>query len=247
MRSRVLSTLLIDLVLLFGIGSPGVVAQEATPVLDPALFSTVITNPLFPLASIREEVLEGEDRDGDRAVTVRIEVVVLPETTTVAGIEVAVVEVKEYADGEITERTLDYYAQHVDGTVYYLGEDVDNYEDGEVVGHEGAWLAGEGENQAGVYMPAQVEVGQTFEQELAPGVAEDMSTVIAVDETVETPAGTFTGCIIVEDLDPLSGDTGEKAYCPGVGIARETSTGYVVELVSVDPMPEATPATPSGG
>lgn len=249
MAYRQCRSLLLGLVLVLGIGAPGIAAQEATPALDPGAFSPTITNPLFPLASIREEVLEGEDEatGNGEPVAIRIEVVVLKETKVIAGIEATVVEVTEYADDEVTERTLDYYAQHSDGTVYYLGEDVDNYRDGKLVGHEGEWLAGEGENQAGIYMPASVEVGTVFEQERAPGVAEDQSTVIAIDETVDTPAGTFTGCILVEDLDPLSGDTGQKSYCPGVGIASEESPGYFVALVHVDPAPEATPATPSGG
>ena len=39
-------------VLLFGLGAPNLSAQETTPVLGPSSFSPVVTNPLFPLASI---------------------------------------------------------------------------------------------------------------------------------------------------------------------------------------------------
>jgi hypothetical protein len=244
MAPRFLLSLLAGSVLVLGLGAPSLLAQEATPVLDPDAFSPVVTNPLFPLASIRQEVLEGEELDpeSDELLAVRIEMVVLPETKTITGIEATVVEVREYENGELAERTLDYYAQHEDGTVYYLGEDVDMYEDGELVGHEGAWLAGDGKNQAGIYMPAHLEVGQTFEQERAPGVAEDRSTVTAVGETVETRAGTYRNCIVAEDFDPLSGGKGKKFYCPGVGIAREESQGYSVALVRVETSTEATPS-----
>jgi hypothetical protein len=246
MIPRFLLSLVACSVLLLGLGAPGLLAQEATPAFDPADFSPVVTNPLFPLAAIRQEVFEGEEQDpgNDEPVVIRVEMTVLPETKTIAGIEATVVEVMEYADGELTERTLDYYAQHRDGTVYYLGEDVDVYDDGEIVGHEGAWLAGESKNQPGVYMPANLEVGQVFEQERAPGVAEDQSTVTAVGESLETRAGTYEDCIVAEDLDPLSGEEGQKIYCPGVGIAREESPGYAIALVSVEP---STEATPSGG
>ncbi len=161
-----------------------------------------------------------------------------------AGVEVTVAEVKEYEDGELVERTLDYYAQDADGTVYYLGERVDMYEEGTVVGHQGTWLAGEGANQPGVYMPAQPEVGQVFEQERAPGVAEDQSTVLAVDQTIDTPAGEFSGCLHVEDLAPVEGGTGEKYYCPGVGITRDTWESGYLDLVSFE---STEPATPTGG
>jgi hypothetical protein len=241
---RFLLSLLASSVLVLALGMPSVLAQEVTPVIDPASFSSVVTNPLFPLASIRQEVFEGEEQDpeSDEPIAIHIELAVLPETTTIAGIAATVVEVNEYEDGELVEHTLDYYAQHRDGTVYYLGEDIDTYEEGEVVGHEGAWLAGEGANQPGVYMPAHPEVGQTFEQERAPGVAEDQSTVLAVDQTIVTPAGEFSGCLHVEDVAPIEGSTGEKHYCPGVGIAREEFANGYLDLVSFESVASATPA-----
>jgi hypothetical protein len=227
-------------------GHPRVIAQEATPAVDLSRLSPIVTNPFFPLASLRSTVLEGEEVDPETGETIqtRVELAVLPETTTVAGVEVTVAEVKEYEDGELVERTLDYYAQDAEGTVYYLGEHVDMYEEGTVVGHQGTWLAGEGENQPGIYMPADLEVGQVFEQEQAPGVAEDRSTVLAVEQTIVTPAGELSGCLHVEDLAPIEGGTGEKFYCPGVGIAREAFEGGSLDLVTFE---STAPSTPSAG
>jgi hypothetical protein len=223
----------------------GARAQEATPVVDLAGVSPVITNPFFPLSSLRSLVYEGEERDEEdgEATQLRVEVTVLPETATVAGVPTTVAEVKEYEDGELVESTLDYYVQAADGAVYYMGESVAMYEDGELVGHRGAWLAGEGENQPGVFMPARPELGQTFEQERAPGIAEDRSTVIAVDQTITTPAGRFDGCLRVEDFAPLDNETGYKHYCPGVGIAREEFANGYLDLVRFENQTQATPAT----
>jgi hypothetical protein len=150
------------------------------------------------------------------------------------GIEATVVEVHEYADGELTERTLDYYAQDETGTVYYLGEDVDMYENGAVASHEGAWQTGEGENQAGIFMPAEPAVDMAFEQERAPGVAEDRSTVIAVGESVTVPAGTFSGCMRTEDINPLDDATEFKIYCPGIGVVHEENEEGTLDLVSFE-------------
>jgi hypothetical protein len=215
-------------------------ARDATPVapvdLDPARFSPVVSNPFFPLASVRIKIFEGEFTDEETGETVveRIEEGVLPDTVMIAGIEATVVEVHEYADGALTERTLDYYAQDKDGTVYYLGEDVDMYEDGEIVSHEGAWRTGEGDNLAGVFMPAEPAVDMTFEQERAPGVAEDRSTVIAVGETVTVPAGTFAGCMRTEDVNPLDDATEFKLYCPGIGVVREENDEGALDLISFE-------------
>lgn len=209
--------------------------EPATPALDPADFQARVDNPFFPLIPNGKQVYEGEevDRETGETIDIRIESTVLSETDVVAGVEVTVVEVKDFEDGELVESTLDYYAQHKDGTVYYLGELVDEYEDGEVVGHGGQWLAGEEDNKPGIFMPAEPQVGDEFEQERAPGVAEDRSKVVAVDQTVATPAGTFSGCIRTEDFDPLGDVTEFKYYCPDVGLVREEPPDGFVDLIGM--------------
>jgi hypothetical protein len=107
------------------------------------------------------------------------------------------------------------------------------YEDEQLVSHEGTWIAGEGANQAGEFMPAEPRVGDRFTQEQAPGVAQDISTVVAIDLTLETPVGTFSGCIKTQDLNPLDQAIEHKYYCPGVGLVREESADGSLDLVSV--------------
>jgi hypothetical protein len=209
--------------------------EEGTPAtgLNPADFQASVDNPFFPLSSLGLTVFEGQEpTDAGEVVQVRLETTVLPDTDVVAGIEVTVVEDKAFEDGELVESTLDYYAQHKDGAVYYLGERVDEYENGEVVSHTGQWLAGEGDNQPGIFMPAEPKLGDEFEQERAPGLAEDRSKVIAVDQSVTTPAGTFTGCIKTEDFDPLGNLTEFKYYCPNVGFVREDVEDGQIDLIS---------------
>jgi len=204
------------------------------PALEPADLQARVDNRFFPLTPNGTFVYEGEEVDPETGETikVRVESTVLSETDVVAGVEVTVVEAKDFEDGELVESTLDYYAQHKDGTVYYFGERVDEYDGGEVVGHGGQWLAGEGDNQPGIFMPAEPQVGDEFEQERAPGVAEDRSKVVAVDETVATPAGTFSGCIKTEDFDPLGDVTELKFYCPDVGLVREEPPDGFIDLIS---------------
>ena len=209
---------------------------SATPgaTLNPADFKPVIDNPLFPLSSLGPKVFEGEEKDPDtgEVIKTRLESTVLPQTTTVAGVEVLVLEEKDYTNGELVESTLDYFAQHRDGQVYYFGERVDEYEGGKVVGHTGQWLAGENGNVQGVFMPVSPRVGDTFEQEKAPGVAEDRSKVVATDESVTTPAGAFSGCIKTEDFSPLDNVTEFKYYCPDVGLVREEPPDGYLDLTS---------------
>ena len=208
--------------------------KPKVPSIDPADFQAKVDNPLFPLASLGPKVFEGEETDPEtgEVIETRLESTVLPDTDVLAGVEVTVVEEKDYEDGELIESTLDYYAQHQDGSVYYFGERVDDYEDGQVVGHSGTWLAGEGENRPGIFMPARPEVGQEFEQERAPGVAEDRSKVVALDQAVETPAGSFSGCVKTEDFSPLDNVTEFKYYCASIGLVREEPPDGHLDLIS---------------
>jgi len=203
--------------------------------LDPDDFSTTIDNPFFPLSSLGPKVLEGPETDPDTGITVtaRLESTVLDKTRKVAGIEVLVLEEIAYEDGEVIEVALDFFAQHEDGAVYYFGEKVDNYVDGKIDNHDGSWLAGKNGAQPGIVMPAQPVVGQTFKQENAPGVAEDQVTILALNESVSTPAGNFSGCLKAEDSSPLNpGVIDIKFYCPGVGQVREAGLDGFIELIS---------------
>jgi hypothetical protein len=204
--------------------------------IKPDNFTNVIDNPLFPLSSTPELVYQGEETDPDTGETIEVRVVmtVLPDEKSVAGVQVLVVRDDAYEDGELIESTLDYFAQHTDGSVYYFGEDVNNYEDGELKDHEGSWLAGEGENQPGIIMPPSPQVGDVFQQEKAPGIAEDEMTVLSISEEVTVPAGTFTDCVKTEDVNPLdqNGHVEYKYYCPDVGFTREEFEEGSLELVS---------------
>src|SRR4029450_13919432 len=88
------------------------------------------------------------------------------------------------------------------------------------VSHEGVWRADTRGNAPGIFMPADPQDGMTFQQEAAPGVAEDTATIIDVGRTVKTPAGTFTDTIRVCDFNPLDRSKGVKAYQRGVGVVQ---------------------------
>ena len=81
-------------------------------------------------------------------------------------------------------------------------------------------------------MPAKLVLGQTFEQEKAPGVAEDQSKVVAMDQTVTTPGGSFSRCMKTEDFSPLDNATAFKFYCPDIGLVREEPPGGHLDLIN---------------
>jgi hypothetical protein len=190
-------------------------------------FTWKVDHPLVPLTTVRRTDFEGREDDTKTRVVSKV----LDKTTRVNGVRVAIVDVREYEDGELVEHTRDYFAQDRKGRVWYFGERVDDIENGRVVGHEGEWLAGKGRAKPGLYMPAEPKVGKVFEQERAPGVAEDRSRVVAVGLAVEAPAGRFEGCIKTRDYAPLDKRSEFKFYCPGVGLVREKARDARLDLV----------------
>lgn len=178
-------------------------------------FTSDVDNPFFPLPVGHRLVLEGPEQGQE----VLVRITVLDETEVVAGVETRVVEEYEEIGGRPVEVSRNYFAQTTDGTVCYFGEEVDMLDaSGNVTSHQGAWRAGDGGAQPGIFMPASPEVGQAYQQEVAPGVAEDQAQVTALDETTEVPAGTFEDTVTMVDLDPIGGGKDTKVYARAVGL-----------------------------
>ena len=230
---------LIGLIVAVGFALPhsaGATTPEEMPAHRLADLSAAVDHPLVPLASVPAKTFTGEEIDPETGekIALRIEETVLTRPEQVAGVPVTVLKVDDYHNGELVKTTEDYFAQAPDGTVYYLGERVDELRDGQIVGHEGAWLAEPNGNPPGLFMPTAPTAGNTFNQEQIPGVAEAQSKVIAVDQTVTSASGTFVGCIQTEDLELLDGTTEQKYYCPGVGLVREEFPGGHIDLLTFE-------------
>jgi hypothetical protein len=89
------------------------------PVLDPAHFVAVIDNPYFPLPVGRTLVYTGV-KDGQSQTDT---VAVTDQKKVILGITATVVSDVATHDGNVLEKTFDYYAQDDQGNVWYLGED----------------------------------------------------------------------------------------------------------------------------
>jgi hypothetical protein len=182
-------------------------------------FSSTGSNPFFILEPGYRLILEGEE-DGE---LVHLTITVLNQTKVIDGIETRVVKERELQDGELAEISLNYFAIcNRTNSVFYFGEDVDIYENGVIVDHEGAWRAGVDGAKAGIIMPGTVLLGARYFQELAPDVALDRAEIVSLSATVSTPAGTFEKCLKTRETTPLEpGEEEFKWYAPGVGLVRD--------------------------
>lgn len=159
----------------------------------------------------------------------RLIIAVLDETKEINGIRTRVVEEREEVNGELYEISRNFFAiDEETGDVFYFGEEVDFYENGEIVRHSGEWLAYEDGNKPGLIMPGNPQVGMKYYQEIAPGVAMDRAEVITVSETYATPAGEFENCLVTEESSPLEPLVKEKkTYAPGIGMIQDESLKLV--------------------
>jgi hypothetical protein len=177
---------------------------------------TDITNPLFPISTLESAVLLGKV-DGK---PFRSETTLLPETATVdwdgQRIEVALSQYVAYLDGRIQEIALDRYAQADDGSVWYLGEDVFDYEDGSIAVSEGTWLAGR-DGPPAMIMPAHPQPGQAFRAENVTGVVFEELRVRDVDLTVDGPSGKVPGAVTMDELHVDGVTISGKTFAPGYG------------------------------
>lgn len=153
----------------------------------------------------------------------KVAITVLDETKEVAGVTTRVVEEREWKNDQLIEISLNYFAiDEETGDVFYLGEGVDDYKNGEVVAHAGAWLAGENGARPGLIMPGNPVVGMRYFQEIAPDVAMDRAEVVSVSETFETPAGTFSQSLRTKEGTALNkGQKEFKTYAPEIGLIQD--------------------------
>ena len=172
------------------------------------------------------QVILGGQEDGEE---LQLVMTVLNETKVVDGVETRVVEEKETEGGNLVEVSRNYFAMcKPTNNAIYFGEDVDMYEGGKVVSHEGAWLAGQNGSKAGMIMPGKAEVGLKYYQETAPGVAEDRAEIISVNDTLNTPAGTFKQVLKTEETNALKpGEKENKFYAPGIGLIQDEAIKLV--------------------
>ena len=186
--------------------------------VDAADFVANVDNPYFPLVPGTVLVYEGRS-DGEReVVTIRV----TDQTKEILGVVCTVVRDTVEVAGEVHEDTFDWYAQDVDGNVWYMGEDTKEYEEGKVVSTEGSWEAGVDGALPGIIMPAAPEVGLAYTQEHYAGEAEDKGRVVSLGEHVEVPYGSFDDVVVTEDWTPLEPRILEhKYYAAGVGVVFE--------------------------
>ena len=216
---------------------PAFGTDYAANFVDPLeIGNTVAANPWFPLVTGNHWVYEGGAET--------IEVTVTGDTKLIDGVTCVVVIDIVTEDETVIEITNDWFAQDVDGNVWYCGEIAENFEEfegddtvgPELVDIEGSWKAGRDNAEPGVLLPLDPQVGDVIRQEVLQTDAEDVIEILAVDASETAPGAACDGtCLMTRDFTPLEPGVSEhKFYAPGIGMIVELNpdTNERVELIT---------------
>jgi hypothetical protein len=192
---------------------------------------TTIDNPYLPLSKFSRCTLKGHE--GAQKLRIRRSVLDRTRTFDVDGVAIEAVVVKDrvWADGKLIERTIDFFAQDDAGAVHYLGENVDNIRDGQVVNHHGGWLYGRDTQKIGVLMPGDPHVGVHWLSEDAPPITIEHDRVVSEVPGVTVGGHAYDKAIKVREFALPDKEVEYKVYAKGVGVVQELPPDGDVGLV----------------
>jgi len=202
------------------------------PVIDPSNFVAQVDNPYFPLTPGTTFISEGQTQQGFE----HDEFAVTRRTRVILGVRCVEVHDTVTTDGQLTEDTLDWFAQDRNGNVWYFGENTHELENGLITTIEGTFMAGVNGDKPGIIMKAHPNIGDFYRQEFSLNNAEDFAETRSLTQTVHVPTGTFHNCLKSKETTPLEPDLLEyKYYAPGVGnvLTVDARTGDRSELVRI--------------
>jgi Ca2+-binding RTX toxin-like protein len=211
----------------------GAAKAAPQPAFNPSNFVKGVTNEYFPLQPGATYIYEGDSAEGHALDRFTI----THNTVKILGVECIEVRDNAYLDGELIERTRDWFAQDRDGNVWYFGEATEEIENGVVVSTKGTWKAGVNGALPGIIMEADPKTGDTYGQEFAPGIAEDKATVLGDEFHTNTVYGNFNEVLKTKDFTPLEpGKFEHKFYAEGVGqiLTINPITGTRTDLVRIE-------------
>ncbi|MFC9068710.1 MULTISPECIES: hypothetical protein [Streptomyces] len=189
--------------------SPAPTSPAPSPSIDPAEFVDEIDNPYLPLAPGTGHHFDGICPTGPASLVTEV----TQDREEIMGVSTLVVRERRTCEGEPVAEVRQFYAQDEGGNVWYFGRDAG--------GGDASWRAGTDGAQPGVVMLAEPMVGEIYQQEFVPGVAEDEGQVISMSEDLTISLGQFSEVLKIREssrLDP--GVVTEKYYAKELGLIR---------------------------
>jgi len=214
--------------------NPEAASNEPAPTIEPtadpefslpdfegAKFSdpTNIDNKYFPMVPGTKLVFDGFTEEAGRQIPHSIVFYVTDLVKEIMGVRTVVAYIEDYSDGKLVEAEIAFYAQATDGTVWFMGEYPEEYENGVMI-EAPAWIPGLKGAQAGIVMQADPKLNQpSYAQGWGPAVNwTDRGHVVGMEDQVCVPVDCYSNVLVTEEFSQTEPDAFQvKYYAPGVG------------------------------
>ena len=217
--------------------------------LNPSNFArpTAINNAWFPLKPGTQFVYEGYTVEDGQAVHHRLVFAVTDLTKVIGGVRTVVAWIVDYSNDQLVEKEISFYAQDNDGTIWYLGEHPEAYQDGQFV-EAPTWIHGIEGGLAGIKMKAAPRLGMPrYSSGWGPGVGfTDRAQVTQMGKWISVPFGNYGDTLVIAESSESEPNAFQlKSFARGVGTVRigwsgADATHETLELVDrVQLSPEA--------
>ena len=196
------------------------------PPLDKSAFSnsTKIDSTWMPLKAGAQWTMEGRANRGGGVLPHQIVFTVTDLVEVIDGVPNVVTWDVDTDKGTTSEAELAFFAQDDNGNIWNFGEYPEEYKGGKFSGAPSTWLAGQDHAEAGVQVPAKVQIGTPeVLQGSSPSVDFlDCAKDVKTEDHVCVPTGCYDKVRVVDERSPLAPDTGvqTKSYAPGVGVVK---------------------------
>jgi len=216
----------------------GSTSPHGNPRFSREAFTHPRENPFFPLRPGTKYYYEAIVEDGIETA----EVFITHETRQIMGVDVRVVRDRVWLNGSLIEEAFDWMQTDNVGNLWYFGEGTTDFDNGQVVTTAGSWEAGRDGAMPGILMPAHPRVGMRYDEEAAPGQAEDWAVIKSVNATVPVhpdwpymnttwpftwnvytaTSREWRHCVKTKNFNPSEPEFDEwKYYAEGVGLVHE--------------------------
>jgi len=208
------------------VGSHVEPGAKKTEELDPSHFdrSENIDNAWWPLKAGMQWTYVGHTVEDGVKIPHRLVTTVTDLVKVINGVRTRVIFETDYSDGELVEDELAYFAQDKAGNVWHLGEYVEVFEDGELVGGKIWHVGNPKEAKAGIMMPTNPRPNTpSYSEGYAPPPFHwtDRGRVHQTGQKIQVAAGSYDDVLVIEEFDAEQpGAFQLKYYARGVGNVR---------------------------
>jgi hypothetical protein len=216
---------------------------------DPSQFqsSPNVDNKWFSLKPGMQYTTTGDVKTAEGTTKRTVTHSVTGLTKVIDGVKTQVLWDRDYADGELVESELAFFAQTNSGDVWLFGEYPEEFENGKFTGAPATFIHSLDEAQAGIAMQANPQ-GNTpsYVQAHAPNVDFlDCGQVFKQNEHVCVATGCYDDVLVIDERNPLEPAVGHqrKFYSAGTGLVKVTAVGgdaqETLDLVKIEQLTDA--------